>query len=571
MEKIQKIVQIPNWMSPVDILGEKDSIFKEIKKRSDVKIQYNGQTNSISIFGDSNVVSTVVDVFYSIIARFSMGESVSRNDISDIFNEVMNEDENGDNVILSYHGKKILTRTSGQKRYLDSIKKNDITICTGYAGSSKACDVDEDILYLDGDGKSKFKKFGLISIGDIVFDECGIPTKVTGVFPQGKKRVYKVTLEDGRSVKCSDEHLWSIFIDNDKKRYVTDTKSVKKMLDKKIPIYIPMNMGIINNSVKSSSFDSDDIFSMSNWNRYEMIKNLYVTYNGHIDDENGCISYFIDDKDLLLRMRQILFSCGIYNMVMDNGMLHVYCSSDLVYYLVPEHDISDIDTLANFSRVNNVKILSIDETDEYVYMVCIKVDAPKHTFLIGKNFMVTHNTFTAVSYGIHMLCNNEIDKIIITRPLIDAGGEEVGIEPGTITDKLYNWMLPCLDVFEQVLGKSMLQKYIENGKIQMLPLGRMRGLSFHNVFCIADEMQNASVILAKLIVTRIGEGSKIVVCGDPQQTDLRDISGLSYLSRTLSEIPGIGVITLGKEDVVRHGLISKMLDAFEKEDSKIDK
>lgn len=180
-------------------------------------------------------------------------------------------------------------------------------------------------------------------------------------------------------------------------------------------------------------------------------------------------------------------------------------------------------------------------------------------------------TYSAVAYGLNLLRNKDVDKIIITRPLVEAGGEEVGIEPGTITEKLYNWMLPCLDVFERVLGKSQLEKYIEDGKIQMLPLGRMRGLSFYHSFCIADEMQNSSITLAKLIATRIGEGSKIVICGDPMQRDFRGESGLDYLARSLDGISGVGVIRMSDADVVRHGLIPKILKAFEDTDKQAER
>ena len=180
-------------------------------------------------------------------------------------------------------------------------------------------------------------------------------------------------------------------------------------------------------------------------------------------------------------------------------------------------------------------------------------------------------SYSAVAYGLNLLRNKEVDKIIITRPLVEAGGEEVGIEPGTITEKLYNWMLPCLDVFERVLGKGQLEKYIEDGKIQMLPLGRMRGLSFYHSFCIADEMQNSSITLAKLIATRIGEGSKIVICGEPIQRDFRGESGLDYLARALEGIDGVGIVRMTKSDVVRHGIIPKILSAFENADKQAER
>lgn len=178
-------------------------------------------------------------------------------------------------------------------------------------------------------------------------------------------------------------------------------------------------------------------------------------------------------------------------------------------------------------------------------------------------------TYTAVTYGIHLLRENVVDKIIITRPMIEAGGEKIGAEPGDMTDKLTNWLLPCLDVFERILGKDVLNDYIDRGKIQMFPLGRMRGLSFYRTYCIADEMQNSSIVLAKLLVTRIGEGSKIVVCGDTDQKDGHGISGLEYLAHSLNGIDGVGVIEMTDKDVIRHPIITSLLDAFKRSDEEL--
>lgn len=172
-------------------------------------------------------------------------------------------------------------------------------------------------------------------------------------------------------------------------------------------------------------------------------------------------------------------------------------------------------------------------------------------------------TFTAVCYGLSLLQNKEIDKIIITRPMMEARGENsLGSLPGDINDKLGIYNLPMTDVFERVLGKERLQEYIERGKIQMLPVGYMRGVSLYKTFLILDESENLNVTLAQLAVTRIGEGSKIVICGDPLQQDHFNESGLTYLADKLQDVPGIGVIKMSEKDIVRHPLISKMLAAF---------
>lgn len=176
-------------------------------------------------------------------------------------------------------------------------------------------------------------------------------------------------------------------------------------------------------------------------------------------------------------------------------------------------------------------------------------------------------TMVAVCYALSMLVNKEIDKIVITRPMVEAKGEnDLGALPGEVNDKLNLYMLPMLDVFERTLGREKLVNYIERGKIQMLPLGYMRGLSLYKTCLIADEFENSNITLAKLLVTRIGESSKIVICGDPIQQDNKGESGLNYLANSLQNVSGCGIIKMSNEDIVRHPMITRMLDAFDKYD-----
>lgn len=180
-------------------------------------------------------------------------------------------------------------------------------------------------------------------------------------------------------------------------------------------------------------------------------------------------------------------------------------------------------------------------------------------------------TMVAVCYALSLLVNKEIDKIIITRPMVEAKGEnDLGALPGEVNDKLNLYMLPMLDVFERTLGKEKLMNYIEHGKIQMLPLGYMRGLSLYKTCLIADEFENSNITLAKLLVTRLGESSKIVVCGDPIQQDSRGESGLNYLANALQRVPGAGIIRMSNTDIVRHPMITRMLEAFDKYDGEKD-
>lgn len=178
-------------------------------------------------------------------------------------------------------------------------------------------------------------------------------------------------------------------------------------------------------------------------------------------------------------------------------------------------------------------------------------------------------TFTSVCYGLSLLATKEIDKIIICRPMVEAKGENsLGSLPGEIESKLYVYLLPMIDVFERVLGKEKLNAYIESGKIQMLPVGYMRGLSLYKTYLLCDEAENLNITLAKLLVTRIGEASKIVVCGDPMQQDSFGESGLNYLANALEEVQGASIIRMSDSDIVRHPMITRMLKAFDEYDKR---
>ena len=178
-------------------------------------------------------------------------------------------------------------------------------------------------------------------------------------------------------------------------------------------------------------------------------------------------------------------------------------------------------------------------------------------------------TFTSVCYGLSLLAAKEIDKIIICRPMVEAKGENsLGSLPGEIESKMYVYLLPMIDVFERVLGKEKLNAYIESGKIQMLPVGYMRGLSLYKTYLLCDEAENLNITLAKLLVTRIGEESKIVVCGDPMQQDSFGESGLNYLANALERVEGASIIRMSDSDIVRHPMITKMLKAFDEYDKR---
>ena len=179
-------------------------------------------------------------------------------------------------------------------------------------------------------------------------------------------------------------------------------------------------------------------------------------------------------------------------------------------------------------------------------------------------------TMVAVCYALSLLVDKKVDRILITRPMVNARGEnELGALPGGVEDKMNLFVLPLTDVFERVLGPEKLQSYMDSGKIKVIPLGYMRGISLKNTICLCDEFQCTNPTLAKLAVTRLGEASKIVIFGDPMQQDSLGVSGLTYLADSLEGIDGIGIVRMEESDIIRHPLIPKMIKAFDRYDGII--
>lgn len=178
----------------------------------------------------------------------------------------------------------------------------------------------------------------------------------------------------------------------------------------------------------------------------------------------------------------------------------------------------------------------------------------------------TGKTLMACQQALKLFKNKEIEKIIITRPAVSVD-EKLGFLPGTLEQKMDPWVKPIFDVFEQYYSKKTVQALMENGQIEISPLAYMRGRTFKNAFIIGDEMQNATPSQVKMLMTRIGDNSRIVITGDINQTDRPgDKNGLvDFINRYHFNCPGIGYIKFNKGDVERHHIIETILHIYGEE------
>ena len=177
----------------------------------------------------------------------------------------------------------------------------------------------------------------------------------------------------------------------------------------------------------------------------------------------------------------------------------------------------------------------------------------------------TGKSYLAVSVAVTMLMEKKIERVILSRPAVEAG-ERLGFLPGDMKDKVDPYLRPLYDALYDLFGFEQIQRKIENGSIEIAPLAFMRGRTLKNSFAILDEAQNATLTQIKMFLTRIGENSKLVVNGDPSQIDLinKSHSGLIKSKKILKDIKEIKVIEFDHKDVVRHPLVSKIIQAYQK-------
>jgi phosphate starvation-inducible PhoH-like protein len=173
-------------------------------------------------------------------------------------------------------------------------------------------------------------------------------------------------------------------------------------------------------------------------------------------------------------------------------------------------------------------------------------------------------THIAVGVALEYLLNNKVKKIIITRPVVEAG-EKIGFLPGDANSKLFPYLLPIEDEINYFISPSHNAYLKLNNKIEIVPLGYMRGRNFHNCFIVADECQNASYEQLKMLITRIGNNSKMILTGDTDQSDLPFHSRGGFLSMmgSLSDIDGIGLCKLMSSDIVRNPIIAKIIEKLD--------
>lgn len=190
------------------------------------------------------------------------------------------------------------------------------------------------------------------------------------------------------------------------------------------------------------------------------------------------------------------------------------------------------------------------------------------TFALGP--AGTGKTYVAIALAVRALKNKEVRKIILSRPAVEAG-EKLGFLPGDMKDKIDPYLQPLYDALEDMIPAAKLKEYMEGNVIQIAPLAFMRGRTLNDAVIILDEAQNTTTHQIKMFLTRLGMGAKMIITGDITQIDLprTTVSGLVQALHVLRDVPGIGHVEFGKKDIVRHHLVQRIVEAYEKHDEEV--
>ena len=232
-----------------------------------------------------------------------------------------------------------------------------------------------------------------------------------------------------------------------------------------------------------------------------------------------------------------------------------------------DFDVNDL--MGTVAITARGKIIRPKTLGQKKYVDAIK----KNSIVFGVGPAGTGKTYLAVALAVYALKNKEIDKIILTRPAVEAG-EKLGFLPGDLSEKVDPYLRPLFDALQEMMGQEAYQRHIERGSIEIAPLAYMRGRTLSNSFIILDEAQNTTREQMKMFLTRMGENSRIVVTGDITQIDLPHnvTSGMADAIDVLKDVEGIEIVRLTAKDVVRHELVTKIIQAYEKAENakKVD-
>ena len=224
-----------------------------------------------------------------------------------------------------------------------------------------------------------------------------------------------------------------------------------------------------------------------------------------------------------------------------------------------KNDLKSVSSKSSNVLIHNNKNIKVKNLNQLKYLETIE----NSTITFGIGPAGTGKTFLAVASAVKMYSSDQIKKIVLTRPAVEAG-ERLGYLPGDLSQKIDPYLVPLFDSLEYFFGNETLQYLIDKRNIEIVPLAYMRGRTLNDACIILDEAQNAKISQIKMFLTRLGENSKMIITGDESQIDLvnKDFSGLKKTRKSISNIDEISVVEFQNTDIVRNKIVSKILEVF---------
>ncbi len=306
----------------------------------------------------------------------------------------------------------------------------------------------------------------------------------------------------------------------------------------------------------------------------EIISDLFGSFDSNIKkiEQNFNVSIVSRNEDVIItgEAENIVNARtaidALLNIIKNNNVI----DEQNINYVINEVNSSN---LAQINSVNNDlicmthsgKALRPKTLGQKKYVDSIR----KNTVVFGLGPAGTGKTYLAMALAVTAFKSNEVGRIIMTRPAIEAG-ENLGFLPGDLQQKVDPYLRPLYDALFEIMGPETYQRNLEKGNIEVAPLAYMRGRTLDNSFIVLDEAQNTTPEQMKMFLTRIGFGSRVVITGDTTQIDLPrgKKSGLIEATSILKSIEGIDIVTLTAKDVVRHPLVQKIINAYDKYEAK---
>ncbi len=302
-----------------------------------------------------------------------------------------------------------------------------------------------------------------------------------------------------------------------------------------------------------------DVLAKIFGNLDENVKLIDKAFEVEVSNRNGSINICGNEGDVLLAEQAIkkLIDLAITGDVIDVLKVNHVCD------LAAKGKLGELDSLLTdvVAVTTRGKIIKSKTVGQKKYVDAIK----KNTIAFGEGPAGTGKTYLAVAMAASAYKNKQVDRIILTRPAVEAG-EKLGFLPGDLQEKVNPYLRPLYDALQEMFGYENYLKLMEKGAIEIAPLAYMRGRTLNNAFVILDEAQNTTKEQMKMFLTRLGEGSKMVITGDLSQVDLPPDkkSGLRHAMQVLRDVEGIAIKKMTQKDVVRHPLVQMIVEAYEK-------